>query len=349
MTTRATLTDVARAAGVSISTASLAFSGAGPISAATKAKVLAAAADLGYSGPNPVARSLRRGRSGVIGVVVRKDLRQNFRDPVAIQTLDGVATTLGESDLGMLLVPTDDASGQAPDLLRHAAMDAAILLNGAAAGAPSVQVLRDRAVPAVHVDMAVRGSVSIRVTDAAGMRAVAEHLRGLGHTAVGVVTLPWGPRVEPGPLDPARPGRSTAPYTAARWAGLLEGGVLPVAAQVARGSWVEEGIRAGHALLDATPRPTALVGFSDLLAAGLLLAARERGLRVPQDVSIAGFDGVDLPWLGEDVLTTVTQPIQEKGRLAAAAAIALAAGGRARSAVLAVELRPGTTTGPAPA
>ncbi|TDE88030.1 LacI family transcriptional regulator [Occultella glacieicola] len=348
MTSRVTLTDVARAAGVSISTASLAFSGAGPISAATKAKVLRAAADLGYSGPNPVARSLRRGRSGVIGVVVRKDLRQNFRDPVAIQTLDGVATTLGESDLGMLLIPTDDASGAAPDLLRHAAMDAAILLNGAAASAPSVRALRERGTPAVHVDAAVRGSVSIRVQDAAGMRAVAEHLRGLGHTAVGVVTLPWGPRAAPGPLEVSRPGRSSVPYTAARWAGLLEGGVVPVVAQAARGSWVEEGIRAGHALLDATPRPTALVAFSDLLAAGLLLAARERGLRVPQDVSVAGFDGVDLPWLGGDVLTTVAQPIREKGRMAAAAAIALAAGEPARSAVLGVDLRPGTTTGPAP-
>src|SRR5690606_15383908 len=85
-----TLTDVARAAGVSLSTASLAFSGAGPISDATRDKVLAAAAELGYHGPNPVAASLRRGRSGVVGIVMGAAVRRAFRDPVSIQFLDGI-------------------------------------------------------------------------------------------------------------------------------------------------------------------------------------------------------------------------------------------------------------------
>ena len=77
-----TLNEVARAAQVSVSTASLAFSGAGPIADATRDRVLKAAAELGYQGPNPMAASLRRGRTGVIGIVTDDDLRHSFRDPV---------------------------------------------------------------------------------------------------------------------------------------------------------------------------------------------------------------------------------------------------------------------------
>jgi DNA-binding LacI/PurR family transcriptional regulator len=87
-----------------------------------------------------------------------------------------------------------------------------------------------------------------------------------------------------------------------------------------------------------------LVGFSDLIAAGLLIAAREAGLRVPEDVAVAGFDGIDLPWLGEDTLTTLVQPIADMGRHAAEAALTLAAGGTAKSLSVDVELRVGTTT-----
>ena len=349
MSARATLTDVARSAGVSISTASLAFSGAGPISATTKARVLAAAADLGYSGPNPVARSLRRGHSGVIGIVIGNALRHTFRDPVSIQSLDGVASTLGASGFGMLLIPTDDASGEANDLLRHGAMDAAILLNGATAASPSVKALRARAMSTVHVDGRSAGATSVRVAEEEGMRSLAEHLRSLGHERIGLATLPWHLRTRQGAVELSSARPATRSFTALRLAGVRAAGVIPVAVEESAGSLVEEGIRAGHALLDHEPRPTALIGFSDLLAAGLLLAARERGLRVPQDLSVAGFDGVDLPWLGEDRLTTVVQPIAEKGRLAAVAAIDLAQGRRPRPALLAVELRPGTTTGPAPA
>src|SRR5450756_59989 len=81
---RPTLADVATAAGVSVSTASLAFSGAGPIAPETKARVHDAAAQLGYSGPNPLVRSLRSGRSGIVAVVIGDQLRRSFRDPVSI-------------------------------------------------------------------------------------------------------------------------------------------------------------------------------------------------------------------------------------------------------------------------
>jgi DNA-binding LacI/PurR family transcriptional regulator len=113
---------------------------------------------------------------------------------------------------------------------------------------------------------------------------------------------------------------------------------------------VDEGERAGRTLLDvpADRRPTAVVAQSDILAAGVVQAAVALGLRVPDDVSVTGFDGADLPWLA-GTLTTVVQPSEAKGRAAAEAAMALVAGGRPDGMILPVSLRVGTTSGPPPA
>ncbi|UFU05787.1 LacI family DNA-binding transcriptional regulator [Ruania halotolerans] len=349
MSTRATLTDVARTANVSLSTASIAFSGAGPIAAATRERVLAAAAALGYAGPNPVAASLRRGHSKIIGVLVGQDLRVNFRDPVAVQTLAGVASTLGDAARGMLLVPSGSDAGQdrtGVDLVRHGPMDAAVVLHQITP--ETARILRERQVPLVWVDRPRRGEISVRVQDRAGMAALGEHLLGLGHRHVGLATMPWSPKRQRGPIDPRGGSSPRERYVTDRLAGIRDAGLMPAAIETTARSLVEEGIRAGHALLDRAPQVTALVGFSDLIAAGLLLAAQERGLRVPEDVSVAGFDGVDLPWLGEHRLTSIVQPIQEKGEYAAQAAIMLADGGRPTSVALECDLRIGTTTGPAP-
>ena len=115
-----TLADVAAAAGVSLSTASLAFSGNKPVSEPTRARVLAAAAELGYSGPNPLARNLRQGRSGVVGIAVGR-LSTAFRDPAALPMLDAVSDVLGTAGLGVLLRGGDEGPAEPGDP-PHAAM-----------------------------------------------------------------------------------------------------------------------------------------------------------------------------------------------------------------------------------
>ena len=124
----------------------------------------------------------------------------------------------------------------------------------------------------------------------------------------------------------------------------------PVPAFEVASNVVGEGVVAGRALLDvpAARRPTAVLAQSDLLAAGVLRAAAELGLRVPEDVSVAGFDGADLPWLRPTVLSTVVQPSDEKGRRAARAVLDLLAGRQPADVTLPVWMRVGTTTGPAP-
>ena len=349
---RPTLADVAAAAGVSVSTASLAFSGAGPIAATTRERVRETAQRIGYSGPNPLGRQLRRGRSGIVGVVVGDALRRSFRDPVSVQVLDGITSELGPLGLGVLLIPgpLDAPEPSIDPLVESAAMDVAIMLWGGTLNELVLGALRRRNIPIVLVEGRRQPGVSvIGIADREGMATVTRHLVGLGHTRIAVVTLPFGPDRASGFADDERQRSIRWELTRRRLGGVHDAGVTPVAVYETAASLVEHGTQAGRALLTLPERPTAILCHSDLLAGGVVLAARELGLRVPQDVSVAGFDGLDLPWLAPDVLTTVAQPLAEKGRAAGHEAVRLLEGEEPESLDLPVHLVVGTTTGPPPA
>ncbi|WP_435738734.1 substrate-binding domain-containing protein [Cellulosimicrobium sp. PMB13] len=360
---RPTLAKVAELAGVSVSTASLAFSGAGPITPETRARVLAAAEELGYTGPNPLGRQLRSGRSGVVGVVVGDQLRRAFRDPVAVQVLDGLVSTLGENGLGVLLIPgipSDDPAHAVDPLVESAAMDVAVLVWGVGAEDATLTALRRRGVRVVIGEgREVEGAPLVGIADRRGTADVVRHLVDLGHTRIAEVSLPLDTSDRSGPIDAVRLAQVDRTPTANRLAGVRDV-IEPVASWETEASLVEHGRSAAIALLgragddgavvplDAASRPTAVIAHSDLLAAGALLGARELGLRVPDDVSVAGFDGLDLPWLAPDVLTSVDQPLARKGAELGHAVIGLLAGEEPRTVVLDVELVVGTTTGPVP-
>src|SRR5690606_2666786 len=111
---------------------------------------------------------------------------------------------------------------------------------------------------------------------------------------------------------------------------------------------VEEGERAAATVLDLHPRPTAVIAQADLLAIGVIRAATKAGLRVPEDLSVVGFDGIDATgWLSHP-LTTVVQPMQEKGHVAGRMVADLLAGRRPGDVTLPVTFRVGATTGPPP-
>jgi DNA-binding LacI/PurR family transcriptional regulator len=346
---RATLADVASRAGVAVSTASLAFSGSPRVAGATRARVMAAAADLHYTGPDPLARSLRARRSGVVGVIVGERLLYAFRDPVAVQLLDAMAEVLGPLGVALLLLPGDERRrGPDAEQLDRIPMDAAIFATAGLSDDPALTVLRRRGVPVVAVEGPLAEDlVLVGIEDRAGSAALADHLSGLGHRRIAVVTLPLRLDGTRGPLRARR--RSVVHYrdVAERLAG-VEQVLGPVPAVEAAANAVDEGRLAGLVLLDGPPsrRPTAVIAQSDLLAVGVLRAADELGLRVPDDVSVGGFDGVELPTLGPVRLTTVVQPLEAKGRAVGRAAAELMAGRRPPDVVLPVSFRPGTTTGP---
>lgn len=318
----------------------------------TRARVLAAAAELGYDGPDPRARSLRRGRSGVIGVVMDERLSDAFRDPVNVLTLDGIAEVAGEAGVSLLLVrsPLDDERGAGP--LVDAPMDAVVLVGCNVRVDPAVAVLRRRGIPVVAIEADdIAGAVPIQLDNREASRRAAAFLRDLGHQAVTVVTLPLDASRHRGPMSDERFAAGAAHTTMERLRGVR--GVFPDAVAIeAGGSSVEEGRIAGDALFGpGGSRPTAVVAQSDLLAVGVISAALEAGLRVPEDVSVVGFDGihVDDSLLHRSPirhLTTLVQPFVQKGQAAARAALAMLEGAAPSPASFRSELRIGDTTGP---
>ena len=340
---RPTLASVAARAGVSVSTASLVFSGRGPVAEATRDRVMGAASELDYAGPDPTARSLRRGRSGVIGVITEDRLGETFRDPMNLALLDGIGDGLGDERIGLLVIPLATASGTD---LASAPMDAAILLGCSTDVMGSVDALRQRRVPVVAIEAApMAGVVAIDLDNRDASRRGAEHLHGLGHRRVGIVTLPLDAAHTRGEVTAERLATATAYGTLERLAGARQ--VFPAAVAVsAAGSTVDEGARAGRALLDVPPRdrPTAIIAQSDLLAVGVLRVAEELGIDVPSRLSVIGFDGIRLEGATTHVLTTLVQPAVEKGRRAAEAVLTALAGGSGGAVQLRSELRIGTTT-----
>ena len=348
---RATLSDVAAAAGVSASTASLAFSGAGPVATATRERVLAAAATLGYAGPDPTAVSLRRGRCGVVGVVVGERLRDAFRDPYVVAFLDGLVDELAGAGLAILLLPmTRDLAAPPAEQYRTAPMDAAVFATGGLPGDPALAVLTGRGVPVVSVEGPdVPGASVVRVDDRAGTAEAVRHLVGLGHRDVAVVTFQWRLDGTEGPLSARRRAGGGFTDTVNRLDGVHDV-LVPSLVWECRSNTAERGREAGRRVLDvpADRRPTAVVAQSDVLAAGVVQACADLGLRVPQDVSVVGFDGVSVPWLAPHVLTTLVQPVADKARLTAELVLARLTGEGPSETTVHVRLRPGTTTGPVP-
>ncbi|HNQ06194.1 MAG TPA: LacI family DNA-binding transcriptional regulator [Tetrasphaera sp.] len=347
---RPTLRDVADLAGVSLSTASLVFSGRGPVSDATAARVRAAAQELAYAGPNPLASSLRQGRTGTVGVVVEGRLGDAFGDPFALTVLDGLARELDAIPAALLLLPREP--GDDSRLLAQlgaAAVDAVVFALCGPRDDPAVDLLAGRGIPMIAAGAPVDPRVpQLLVAERAASADVARLLVGLGHTRIGHITLPLAPRVPTGPVAPAQVALASYPDGAARALGVLD--VAPDARVVQTTmADVASGEQAARLLLGvpAHERPTAIIAQSDVLAAGVLRVAADLGLRVPEDLSVTGFDGLNLPWV--DVrLTTVVQDGQAKGRALGAMVAAALSGASVRTTHFPTHLRLGETTGPPP-
>lgn len=351
-TERPTLVAVARRAGVSPSTASLAFSGSGPVSAATRDRVLAAAAELNYAGPDPRAQSLRRGRSGIVGVIVEERVREAFRDPIKIAILDGLAEGIGPLRAGLLLL-TD--TGDDAVSIESAPMDAVVLIGCGPRLGRTVAALGRRGIPIVVIEGDAGAEVlEISLDNREATRVAAEYLAELGHSRVAVVALPFDAERRRGWLTPEIEAMGTSATAAERLAGVRD--VFPdPEAVTASGSSIEEGLAAGRLLLAGRPggagdedivRPTAIVAQSDLLAAGVIRAAEEAGLIVPDDLSVVGFDGVRVDGLAPYDLTTLVQPAAAKGRAAGEAVIRMLAGETATPVRFTSIFHRGNTTAP---
>jgi DNA-binding LacI/PurR family transcriptional regulator len=334
---RAGLVAVARALGISPTTVSNAYNRPDQLSAALRERVLRKATELGYAGPDPLARGLRTGRAGAVGVVFHDRVAYAFDDPAAVLFLQGFTGATDAEGLAVVLVPGLRGSPAKRSAVHGAAVDG-FVLHGVLEDDPLVAATAERRLPTVAVDApAVPGLDFIGIDDRRAAATAVRHLLELGHRDLGVIALHIPPRVD----SVARRRRDGSLEAAAA------AGIAPdcVALQESVHSSVAGGRAAAHALLDRA-QPSALFAFSDPLALGARLAARERGLLVPGDLSIVGFDGTAPESEG---LTSVHQPQREKGRLAAERlARALAGNGdrRPRQELLPTRLVLRSSTGP---
>ena len=298
--------EVARRAGVSTATVSRALSGRGPVSPATRQRVQTAADELGYV-VSAAASSLATGRTRAIGVVVP------FLDRWFFSTvLAGISDALVRRgyDITLYSVSEDPAGRRRvfDDHLRRQRIDAVITIALELDAAESAH-LRGLGVPIVAIAGPNPLLTTLTVDDLAVGRLATAHLLDLGHRRIAHIGA-----------DAATDAVSSVP--ALRRRGFAEemdaAGAAPAFA--AGDFTIEGGSAAARQLLDGDDRPTAIFAASDEMAIGAVLAAREAGLRVPQDVSIIGVDGNDLGrWFG---LTTVDQFTRGQGERAAEAVLA---------------------------
>ncbi len=350
---RVTLQTIADRLGVSRMTVSNAFSRPDQLSTELRQRILDAAAELGYVGPDPAARALARGTTGAVGVLLTDSLPYAFTDEVATGFLAAVADELAETGLALTLLTSNGGRGDVIPA-RDVAIDGALIYSCQAESVSRSWLLR-RKLPLVMVDQdPVAGVPSINVDDRAGARAAAQHVVDLGHRRVAIVTLVIDG--ETGILaDPHAPveGHPTRQRLLG-WLDVLDAaGIDPPVVQAA-GNNENEAHEAARLVLDSVERPTAILCFSDVLALGVMRCAEELGLVVPHDLSVAGFDDSPVARRARPLLTTVRQDVPAKGRLAAAAlvtAIEQARNGttrRARHQLVPTELVVRASTAPPP-
>jgi DNA-binding LacI/PurR family transcriptional regulator len=320
---RVTLATIAAELGVSRMTVSNAYNRPEKLSSDLRERVLGTAKRLGYPGPDPLAATLSRGRIGAVGLVFDDPLPYAFTDPAAVLFFEGVAAVCEQERVGLALVPSRFGVAHETDLTRTALVDGFIAYCDVADDG-RLDVIEERGLPLVIADGPPRPRTpSVGIDDRGAARAAAEHLLELGHGRISIVALPLSPDGYEGPSDAERQAAARYHCNRERLAGIrdaleaagIDWRTVPIEERAPHGR--DAGRRAAAALLDRPERPTALLAMSDELAIGALQAAEARGIALPRELSIIGFDDTPLAAETRPPLTTIAQPHREKGETAA--------------------------------
>ncbi|WP_238439558.1 LacI family DNA-binding transcriptional regulator [Microbacterium sp. JZ31] len=307
---RVTIKDVAIAAGVSVATVSKVVNGRDGIAAATSARVLGIVDQLGYE-TSLIASSMRKQRTQVIGVLVAEF------EPFALQLLEGISSALQETPYDILAYAGSVSLGEHAGWERRSLSRlGGTLVDGAIIVTPTVAI-DDASVPVVALDphTGPTGPAVIDTDNVGGARTATEHLIALGHRRIAHLR-----------------GRTDLVSAQQREAGYRD-------ALAAAGIPVDEGLildggyraamatAAADAMLSRDDRPTAVFAANDVTALEVVRVATARGLRVPDDLSVVGFDDLPTAAAGRPGLTTIRQPLLEMGASAVHLLLSMLGGG----------------------
>lgn len=297
---RATITDVAAAAGVAASTVSRAFTRPGRVNQHTREHVLAVAEELGYA-PNPAARALESGRTGTLALLV-----PDITNPYFSGVIKGAERAAAAAGLTLVLGDTAENPGQEEQLVRRLgpAVDGFVL---SASRLPDEQLRRAAELnPIALVNRATPGVACVVADFDSGTRQIVDHLASLGHRAL--VFLGGPPESWSG---------------ARRWAG-LQAAAARAGLEVRRFGPYVPTLGGGPAAADAViaAGATAVVAHNDMLAIGVMQRLAERGVAVPTDVSVVGFDDIVGAEFCHPTLTTLAERTEDAGARAVEAVVA---------------------------
>jgi len=312
---RVSIKDIAEAAGVSHSTVSRALSDSPLVKAETKVRIQRLAKDMGYT-PDAIARSLVTQKTHTVGVVVTI-----ITDPFVAEVVQGIEDLAQEHDYSVILASSASEPERelaAVEMLRAKRVDS-VIVTSSRVGALYLEHLERIGVPVVlvnnHNAQSGRYTFSVSVDNQHGGRLATRHLVEQGHRCIGYIS---------GPADHSDDAERLAGYRQA----VDEAGIPFDPALVVPGNGrLDGGERALHALAGLAELPTAVFCYNDMTAIGLISAARQAGLSVPQDLAVVGFDDIPLAARVCPPLTTVAQPQRDMGRWAMQMALALMTAG----------------------
>lgn len=334
---RKTLASLAAELGVSATTVSNAYNRPEQLSKATRERILAAAAARGYAGPDPTARNLRTRSAGAVGVLLTEHLTYAFEDMASVDFLAGMAQASEDGATRLTLIPAGpgnaapladaaaagSAATAAPaantpaQLVGQTAVDGFVVYSVAAEDEHLIAA-RQRGVPVVVCDQPKdTGLPFVGIDDRAAIGPAAQALIDAGHRRIGILAIRLFKRVVDGEVSAEQVRSADLHVQRARVlgaldvftaAGLREDEIPIVTRHINNAATAQE---AAAQLLESHPDLTAVLCTTDTMALGVLAHAHEHGLRVPEDISVTGFDGIAKAlYLG---LSTVVQPNKDKG------------------------------------
>jgi DNA-binding LacI/PurR family transcriptional regulator len=355
MPRRVTLQTIADHLSVSRTTVSNAYNRPDQLAPKLREEILETAEQLGYGGPDATARMLRTGTTGTIALLFTEDLRYVFNDPNTTLFMRGVAETSALAGTGLTLLPVPTGMSVEDTALGSTPADGYLVFS-VADGHPALQAVLRHDLPVVIVDEPDMGGRTsfVGIDDHRGGQLAADHLVKLGHQHIAVLVHRLDAEPQRRQITAAQVAARGLRVVRERVAGLFAvieaSGLDPNSVIIweAGDNDPDAGRDAAAALLADHPETTALFCTTDQLAIGATQAAVTLGRDVPTDLSVIGFDDIPRAATWEPALTTIRQPLVEKGRVAAELLLSQIQTGVIQRVDLPIELVVRASSGPPP-